>query len=295
MHQGFESSSIHKLLKACNVGFPEGKLHVKWCNAMSDGINITVAAEPEMVEYLRERKFQLHCGSTVITFRESKNRTLASRRLAKQARSSASQAAKAKAQAAKGGETPMDNPTAASAGAEASEPLGSGATAPADAASPEEAVGAEAPEPGGSGAIALAAPSPSSEAVRADDPGPSCSGASSHADSKPSPSQPPPSQSSSLPTPEANKAGSALLQSGVELAEDAKGDPTSPPSLPLGEASPSQDRPATPTPQANQGSLASCKASTGHQGISLRASKLAKTTGQGKKGNHKGSRSNRGR
>ena len=298
MYQGFAVSSIHKLLKACNVGFPEGKLHVKWYKADGNGIHITVAAEPEMVEYLRERNFQLHCGSTVIPFRESKNRTLASRRLAKQARSSASQAAKAKAQAAKGSATPKnDNPSAATAGAEASEPHGSGATALADTASPEEAVKAKAQEPSGSGATALAAPSSTSEAAGAEAPGPSGSGAPALADSKSPPSSPPPSQSSSSPPPEATKAGKALLQSNVEPAEDAKGDPTSTSTPPLGEASPSQDRQATPIPQANQGSLAGRKASTGHQGkgLGVSVSKLDKTTGRRKKRNPKGSCSNRGR
>ena len=296
MYQGFEASSIHKLLKACNVGFPEGKLHVKWCNADSDGIHITVAAEPEMEEYLRERNFQLHCGSTVISLKESKKRTLAARRKAKQARSSAPQGAKVKAQAARGSETPTgDKPTAVAAGVVASEPPGSGVAALADAAPPVEAAGAEALEPGGSRATDLAAPTPTSEAAGVEASGLSGSGATAPAVSKPPPTPPHPSQPT--PPPEANKAGPAPLQSSVELAEDAKGNPTSPPLPSLGEAGPSQDRPATPIPHANQGSLASCKASTGHQGKSTgdSASKQAKNTGRGKKGNSKGSRSTRGR
>ena len=247
MYQGFEASSIHKLLKACNAGFPEGKLHIKWCTADSKGINITVAVEPEMLGYLRERNFHLHCGSTVVPFRESKNRTTASRRLAKQARSSTSQAAEVKAKAAKGSVTPKDGkPTVASAGAEASEPPGSGATAQADAALPVEAAKAEVSGPAGSGVAAQAAPTITSEAALADAPGPSGSGTSAQAVSKTPPS---PAHSFPLPPPGADKAGSALLHSSVELAEDANGDLTSPPPLFRGEASSPQDRLATPIPR----------------------------------------------
>ena len=272
MYRGFEVSSIHKLLKACNVGIPEGKLHIKWCSADSNGISIAVAAEPEMVKYLQERKFQLHCGSTVVTFREPRNRTSASRRLAKQARSSSSQAAKAKAKAAKGSATPKNaKPSVAAAGAGTSEPPGSGAKAQAAATSPLEAVLVDASEPSGSGASAQAA-------------------------SKSLPS-PDPSPLLSSPSPGAAVAGSALPHRRAEPAGAAKGDPTSLPPLSLGEAGPSQDRPATPITQANQGCLAGCEASCGHQGTSQgdTVSEQAVSAGRGKSGDHSGSCSTRGK
>ena len=200
-----------------------------------------------------------------------------------------------KAKAAKGSVTPKDGkPTVASAGAEASEPPGSGATAQADAALPVEAAKAEVSGPAGSGVTAQAAPTITSEAALADAPGPSGSGTSAQADSKTPPSPP---HSFPLPPPGADKAGSALLHSSVELAEDANGDLTSPPPLFCGEAGLSQDRPTTPIPQANQGSLASCKASSGFQGKNLGdiVSKQAKSAGQGKKGNQIGPHSTRGR
>ena len=167
-------------------------------------------------------------------------------------------------------------PIVATAGAEASEPPGSGATAQADTASPVEAAMVEVSEPAGSGVAAQAAPTITTEAARADAPGSSGSGTSVQADSKTPPSPP---HSFSLPPPGADKAGSTLLHSSVELAEDAKGDMTTPPLPFRGEAGSSQDRPATLIPQANQGSLASCKASTGLQGKNLgdTASKQAKS------------------
>ena len=64
------------MLKICNVNFPEGKLHIKRIAAdgKGKGISITVGAEPLMVKYLEERKFQLYYGSTAIKFMASKRK-----------------------------------------------------------------------------------------------------------------------------------------------------------------------------------------------------------------------------
>ena len=67
-------SQTLELLRLCNAGFPEGKLHIRGHFEDDNGKNIVVGAEPPMVKFLEERKFRLCCGAASVEFWEKKGR-----------------------------------------------------------------------------------------------------------------------------------------------------------------------------------------------------------------------------